>query len=142
MNCPERQNFHGQLGDATNFEDSVASQPTPLLVSGNHKFRTVSVGWVSSCGVSTTNTIWCWGANSYGQLGTNIAVDTRTTSPIKLSSTLTPQTVKSGAYFTCQLNTNNQLYCNGQNQYGQLANPNIETHTAQPTEILAPTSQP
>ncbi|MFA5566592.1 MAG: hypothetical protein WDA77_11810 [Acidimicrobiia bacterium] len=136
------QNFHGQLGDTPNFEDSVASQPTPTLVSGNHKFRTVSVGWVSSCGVSTTNTIWCWGANSYGQLGTNMALETRTTTPIKLSSTLTPQTVKSGAYFTCQLNTNNQLYCNGQNQYGQLANPNIETHTAHPTEILVPTNQP
>lgn len=34
------------------------------------KWGQVSAGWYHSLGVKTDGTLWSWGANSYGQLGT------------------------------------------------------------------------
>ncbi|MDQ8155205.1 MAG: hypothetical protein P3B98_11150, partial [Gemmatimonadota bacterium] len=69
------RNNSGQLGDGTSTDTS-----TPVLVSGSLSWRSLSAGELFTCGVvgaasgggTTTGrgTVYCWGDNEYGQLGT------------------------------------------------------------------------
>lgn len=44
--------------------------PTPTAVTTpNHPFQTVSVGYYYACALATAGDGWCWGDDSYGQLG-------------------------------------------------------------------------
>ena len=69
------RNSSGQLGDGT-----LTNTSTPVLVGGALTWRSLSAGELFTCGVAgavtgggTTagaGTIYCWGDNEYGQLGT------------------------------------------------------------------------
>jgi alpha-tubulin suppressor-like RCC1 family protein len=41
----------------------------PGTVIGTLRFRTLSVGLSHTCGLTTSNAVYCWGDNRYGQLG-------------------------------------------------------------------------
>jgi alpha-tubulin suppressor-like RCC1 family protein len=58
------QNLHGQLGDGTTQNRSMA---TP--VAGTVRFRSISAGGALTCGTATTGGQYCWGLNQAGQLG-------------------------------------------------------------------------
>jgi alpha-tubulin suppressor-like RCC1 family protein len=53
----------------------VPCTPTPVPVSGGLKFRVVSAGGNTTCGIATDSTAYCWGSNEFGQLGTAAAGD-------------------------------------------------------------------
>jgi len=57
---------YGQLGDG--IADTLV-HPSPEPVVGGLTFRMVSAGIVHSCGVTPDGRVWCWGDNSYGELG-------------------------------------------------------------------------
>lgn len=59
------ENFGGQLGDGTN-----ADRNTPVAVdAGGLNFADISAGLFHTCGVTTAGDAYCWGSNSWGQLG-------------------------------------------------------------------------
>lgn len=76
-------NFHGQLGNGT-----TVSSGTPTPVAGGLTFAAISAGKSTytntghSCGLTTGGTVYCWGANSYGELGTGTTSDTSV--PVKV----------------------------------------------------------
>jgi len=41
----------------------------PVAVAGGLDFRAVNAGWLRSCGVTTASSAYCWGTNSFGDLG-------------------------------------------------------------------------
>jgi Regulator of Chromosome Condensation (RCC1) repeat protein len=60
----------GELGNNTsgaNFKYFYAVQ-----VAGNIKFRSLAAGTQHTCGIGTDNYVYCWGDNTYGQLGVGI----------------------------------------------------------------------
>jgi len=61
-------NNTGQVGDGS--EGGGNSRPSPTAVSGGLAFSFISSGLFHTCGISTSNEAYCWGANTYGQLGT------------------------------------------------------------------------
>lgn len=61
-------NFLGQLGTSTStkrFEPSGA----PVKVKASFKAVKVGTGRDASCALDDRGKVWCWGANSSGQLG-------------------------------------------------------------------------
>lgn len=73
------RNDYGQLGNGapSAFGSGV---PSPVLVGGGLKFRSLSLGELFTCGVVAAlgtatgpsplpGTVYCWGDNSYGQIG-------------------------------------------------------------------------
>jgi alpha-tubulin suppressor-like RCC1 family protein len=72
-------NSKGQLGAATGSACSFGGpQPcstVPVLVSGGHTWRALTVGLEFSCGITTSDTVYCWGANTFGQLGNGTTTD-------------------------------------------------------------------
>ncbi len=71
----------GQLGDGT----TSYSRNVPTKVAGGLLFAGVSAGPVGShtCGITTGNKIYCWGANAVGQLGDGTT--TTRLSPVKVA---------------------------------------------------------
>ena len=62
-------NSSGQLGDGTQIS---ASAPVAAVAPGQ-AWASVSAGSAHTCALATDGTIWCWGSNSDGQLGTGSA---------------------------------------------------------------------
>ncbi len=90
-----------------------------MLVAGGLIFASVNVGGRSSCGVTTSGVVACWGMNNYGQLGNGGTSDQGT--PVLVSGGLTFSTVSVGESHTCALSATG-AYCWGRNDLGQLGN--------------------
>ena len=71
-----------------------------------------------SCGVTTTGSLFCWGANTTGQLGD--ATTTGRNVPGLVAGGLVFRSVSAGEAHTCGVTTSNVAYCWGDNQFGQL----------------------
>lgn len=57
---------NGQLGDG--LEEETQST-VPVLMEAALVFRSLSAGLAHTCGVTTDSVAYCWGLNSFGQLG-------------------------------------------------------------------------
>ncbi len=84
-----------------------------------------SSGTTRTCGILGGN-VYCWGTNTYGQLGNNTQTDSPT--PVKLYRDPTVLGTKkilnivSGSYFNCVIASDNAVYCWGKNESYQLGN--------------------
>jgi alpha-tubulin suppressor-like RCC1 family protein len=122
-------NGAGQLGDGTNQDRSF-----PVLVPvGFTDWVSVSAGYAHTCAVRGTGQIYCWGSNSYGQLGDGTATNRLT--PTLVSGGFTDWVaVSAGRYHTCALRSNGQIYCWGANFVGQLGD-GTATNRSTPTLV-------
>ena len=85
----------------------------------------IESGHLMVCGIFDGQT-WCWGSNLNGRLGNGLNEDTYTLTPIKmfrLSGGLLGKTdkmvsVSNGT--TCVVTTDNQIYCTGRGNAGQI----------------------
>lgn len=59
------ENKRGQLGGGTR----VLLSREPVQVEGDFRFASISGGIEHSCGLTTSGETYCWGGNSWGQLG-------------------------------------------------------------------------
>jgi alpha-tubulin suppressor-like RCC1 family protein len=58
----------GQNGAGQNGDDSTIARHVPVAVAGGHAFSSLAPGDRFVCGVSSDD-VWCWGVNRYGELG-------------------------------------------------------------------------
>ena len=110
-------NWFGQLGTGTYNDTSEA----PALVTGGHKFRSLSLGFDHTCGITLSGDAYCWGYNGYGQLG-NGSISYIVPNP---SRTLLPAAAASltlGGIHTCGIATDNIAYCWGSASRGRIGN--------------------
>lgn len=73
-------NASGQLGIAST---ATASQ-TPLPVSGDLTYRTISVGGAHACAITALLQTFCWGSNASGQLGLGVTSATPVRTPTRV----------------------------------------------------------
>jgi len=93
----------------------------------------VTAGGGHSCALMTDQTVWCWGRNTVGQLGTGTTADSLV--PVH-ASTLGPAIgVSAGHDHTCAVSTANQVWCWGANAFGELGNGT--TSVGNPLPVLA-----
>ncbi len=108
------RNVEGQLGNGTN-----TSSFSPVLVPGGGGWTQISGGEYHHCGVRS-EAAYCWGANENGQLG--IGSTTPSTTPAVVFGGLAPNivSVEAGGNHSCAITTQNQMWCWGLNDEGQL----------------------
>ena len=59
-------NNYGQLGIGSGTDQEL---PQPVTTPAADGWASIAAGWQSTCATRTGGTLWCWGDNSYGQLG-------------------------------------------------------------------------
>jgi alpha-tubulin suppressor-like RCC1 family protein/Leucine-rich repeat (LRR) protein len=79
----------------------------------------VSAGSTHSLAVLQDGTLWAWGDNTYGELGTGTS-DLQALSPVQIGTSSNWVAVSAGGGHSLGLNANHEVYAWGWNDHGQL----------------------
>jgi len=110
-------NIYGQLGSPTN-SGTNAPTPTPQLVAGT--YTQIAAGVYHSLGLRADGSLYAWGSNQYGQLGTATNSGTSNANPTPTPVAGTYTRVAAGGQHSLALRADGTLYAWGDNSYGQL----------------------
>jgi len=140
-------NKYGQLGVTT--PETCVNDPypyspyyyyscstTPIQISGLTDVIAIAAGDKHTIALKADGTVWVWGYNGYGQLGTETIETCETwslvmgelypwdapcsTTPIQISGLTDVSAVAAGAYHTMALKTDGTVWSWGDNKHGQL----------------------
>jgi len=107
------RNNNGELGTNT-----AGNRSTPVTTSaGGANWKQVSGGFNHAAAIKTDGTLWTWGINSYGQLGTNNTI-TRSTPVTTFAGGTNWKQVACGGNYTAAIKTDGTLWTWGENSYG------------------------
>ena len=120
-------NTFGQLGN-----DGPSVQRRPAFVEGfNERIVDIAAGLFHTCAVSESDTMYCWGKNTSGQLGIGVEHPLSTTPRSLFVGGDEILDFGVGDAHTCALlkgaGNRNALRCWGRNGLGQLGNPGQES---------------
>lgn len=125
-------NRYGQLATTDRYETLVPT-PSPLRVGTATDWISVDAGYAHTCGVRSSGSLWCWGANSAGQSG---SVDTSSPAlvPVKVGGDVWAS-VSAGRLTTCGLRIDKSLWCWGSSAKGELGKSVLESSSAVPVQF-------
>lgn len=110
------------------------SIPT-LVAGGATNWTAVATGDGHSCGRRATGRIYCWGNDSFGQLGDSVALTDRHTPTLVAGGFTNWAMVADGAAHTCARRTTGRLYCWGADTSGQLGDGGANTQQPMPVQV-------
>ena len=114
-------NERGQLGNGDSGENHKSSAPVP--VAGGITFTSITAGEQFACALTAAGRAYCWGANSYGQLGNgDSGIGHISSGPVAVKGKLRFASIAAGGDHTCGITTQGKTYCWGQNGNGRLGN--------------------
>lgn len=109
-------NNQGQLGDSTQ-----TTRLAPVAVTGLTGVAKLSLGDAFSCALLNNGSVKCWGFNTSGQLGDGTV--TSRNIPTTVLGIPDPVTMlATGFNHACAVTTRQDIYCWGDNMYGELGN--------------------
>jgi hypothetical protein len=122
-------NVYGEIGDGTsqenNLADGIKSLPVPITSLGTD-VGVLSAGGFYTCIIKKSNgSLWCWGDNTEGHLGTGDTVNR--TVPTASAGAGPWLDVDTGVAHGCGVKTNGTAWCWGRHAMGQLGTSNPVT---------------
>ncbi len=133
-------NPYGEMGDGT-----TDGSLTPVPVSGGLSFAAVSAGIIQTCGITVDGAAYCWGNDTFGQLGVSSGTLSARCGTQSLPCAETPVRVIGWRQFTsistglgnhvCGVTTDTNIYCWGLAQSGQLGYGGLIGATSQPLKV-------
>ncbi len=121
----------GRLGNGISFDRSSPVQ----TVSGGTDWKSVSLGCAHSAAIKTDGTLWLWGTNGVGQLGTNHVF--RRSSPVQTVSGGTNwKSVSLGSYHSAAIKTDGTLWLWGCDGSGRLGI-NLDGNRSSPVQTVS-----
>ena len=126
----------GALGRADQPPGALGGSSTPLPVETDTRFTHVRAGSIFTCGLEVDGWGWCWGTaydrdgeSRHLGLGSGLS-STWSVPPTKVASeerfgTIVPSRGNSAYVHTCGITDGGALLCWGDNEFGQLGNPNV-----------------
>jgi alpha-tubulin suppressor-like RCC1 family protein len=120
-------NESGQLGDGLATHGTVRCSAgsttldcssSPVTVATVTDATSLAVAGDSSCALRADGTVWCWGANFFGQLGSGTLLDSNT--PVPVSGLTGATALAAGGNHFCALVAGGAIKCWGLNYEGQL----------------------
>jgi alpha-tubulin suppressor-like RCC1 family protein len=135
-----RKSYDGSINSTSVYENSVNGvlKKTESIISN------ISAGYKQTCAIMDGITR-CWGANPQGQLGNGTYSSSTTLTPepmVRQAGGLlgkTDKIVSVGNEFACVATTDDDIYCTGKNDRGELGI-NSKTRQNVPTKVIKPAS--
>ncbi len=111
-------NMFGQVGVGSN----VLQYNTPQAVAPGQTLVTITTGMYHTCALNGAGAAWCWGSNSWGQIGDGTT--TNRLLPVPVPGGITFASISAGGNsavsHTCGLTPAGAAYCWGRNLYGEI----------------------
>ena len=112
---------YNEFGQVGNGESGLfLSQRTPVRVGGVGVWTGASVGGYHSCGITEAKNLYCWGLNSFGQVGNGAAEVAPHLAMSRVGAAGVWASSSAGDAYTCGITTASNLYCWGDNRMGQI----------------------
>jgi alpha-tubulin suppressor-like RCC1 family protein len=105
----------GQLGTST---ADPTQQSVPVAVNGGLQLTQLSTGRGLTCGVGSSGQGYCWGDNSFGQLGIGGGPTPVQPGPQAVTGNLAFTAIAAGYFHACGVTTGNVAWCWGRAQDG------------------------
>jgi len=132
-------NYSGSLGNSSY---SSSSFPVPVNNSNALLGRTIKSitagGFGNTCAVASDNRAYCWGNNQIGAVGDKTYINRNEPVAVDTSGVLYNlgiTSISAGEYHTCAISSDNNAYCWGYNQTGQLGSGSVETKVNYPVAV-------
>lgn len=129
-------NRHGQLGNG-----KLSYSTVPVEVKNVSNAVSVAVGGEyfvgeHSCALLSTDEIYCWGSNNYGQIGNGEFGGSGWTIPARTDLGFSDvESITTGAVHACALRSIGAIYCWGGNGEAQIGGTNTFDSVALPTQV-------
>ena len=123
-------NTAGQLGTAF----VGAYSPIPVPVSGVGSVLALTAGAAHTCALTSGGMTFCWGDNTYGQLGSGSFGGSNPNPTPVVSIGASVSAIAAGSHHTCAVTSIGGVRCWGRNNEGQLGDGNTAD---QPTPVNA-----
>ena len=119
------------------YKTKTGQQAYTIVVNGAVLHVTqVAAGSSHTCAVTTAGGLKCWGQDTYGQLGNDVAMVNKPTPVDVLGLTLGVVSVSAGTYHTCAVTTTGGLKCWGNDDLGQLGDNATLANKPTPVDVL------
>ena len=123
---------------ASHARPATTGQHTPTSRMNNGpQWAHIAPGGAHTCAIRANGTLWCWGDNGAGQLGTGNHADQDRPRQVTTPAPGGWASVRAGGGHACAIRTNGTLWCWGYNDNGELG---IGNHTNQdrPRQVTTP----
>lgn len=110
------QGRYGAIGDGATTDDHAF----PTVVNTQKVFTAINAAFVSesACGLEANGNAWCWGHNTFGELGDGTIVDRL--SPVQVAGLPPVVEIDLGQEFACARTSSGEIWCWGRNVSGEL----------------------
>jgi alpha-tubulin suppressor-like RCC1 family protein len=129
--------YHGSCGLRGSTPGLMAcwgAVPADFRGDGVTQYAQVHMGeWDHGCARKPNGTLWCWGGNTYGQIGDGTTIARST--PVQVGTATDWVTADMGQVSGCGIRGLGVLYCWGNNDYGQVGD---GTTTSRLLPVLIP----
>ena len=127
VGCWGRNNV-GQVGDGSNANRNA---PASVDLGTNTTAVAISTGTDSSCAITNTGAIKCWGGNFYGVLGDGTTTHSNTPVEVNHSTGMRAVSIATPGYGACAIFENGSVYCWGQSytvttMFGTVTNGSVQ----------------
>jgi alpha-tubulin suppressor-like RCC1 family protein len=130
------RNDYGELGDGSD----APFRATPVEVETlGPTVRHVTAADSHTCAQTADGSLWCWGANDYGELGDGTTDSRATPLPVTALGTKVRQAAAGSADHTCAVLDDGTAWCWGRNDNGELGNGTLEQSTV-PVQVAGLTA--
>ncbi len=120
-------------GVLANGSNSSTAYQKPTKIAGLTGVKRIAGGTYTACAVKNDGTVWCWGANYYGNVGDGTTtIRTAPTQAIGISGAVD---VACSQRDTCALHSDGTVTCWGYNGHGQLGDGTTTTQYAPKNKV-------
>ena len=125
-------NADGQVGNGKTGSTPI-SKPETIADFGD--VIDLALGYAFSCALKKDGTVWCWGQNTSGQIGSGATSTTDVLKPQQVAGLTGVTAIDAGYNWACARHANHALSCWGSNSYKQIDG---ATTTTQAKAMLRP----